>query len=132
LRPEEIGTEVFLLPAAGHAEKDGTFTNTQRLLQWHEKAVEPPGDCTSEPWFAYHLGRRLRERAAASRRRRDEPLRALTWDYPLRGANGEPEVEAVAREIHGRKLAGTSGDGELVDGFTDLRADGSTACGCWI
>src|SRR6185503_14186602 len=89
LRPEEIATEVFLLPAAGHAEKDGTFTNTQRLLQWHEKAVEPPGDCTSEPWFAYHLGRRLRERAASSRRRRDEPLRALTWDYPLRGANGE-------------------------------------------
>ena len=32
------------MPAAGHAEKDGTFTNTQRLLQWREKAVDPPGD----------------------------------------------------------------------------------------
>ena len=30
--PEEIGTEVFFLPAAAHTEKDGCFTNTQRLL----------------------------------------------------------------------------------------------------
>ena len=49
LRTEEIPTEIFLLPAAGHAEKDGTFTNTQRLLQWHHKAVEPPGDARSRP-----------------------------------------------------------------------------------
>ena len=57
LRTEDIETEVFFLPAAGHAEKDGTFTNTQRLLQWREKAVEPPGDCRSENWFVFHLGR---------------------------------------------------------------------------
>ena len=42
VRPQDIGTEVFFLPAAAHTEKDGTFTNTQRLLQWHHKAVEPP------------------------------------------------------------------------------------------
>ncbi len=47
-RPEEIATEVFFLPAAAHTEKDGTFTNTQRLLQWREKAVEPTGDCRSD------------------------------------------------------------------------------------
>src|SRR4029079_3069282 len=115
LRTDEIATEVFLMPAAGHAEKDGTVTNTQRLLQGHEKAVDPPGDCRSETWFAYHLGRRLRERARASKRRRDQPLQALTWDYTVEGALGEPVVEAVAREIHGRKLrqgADAAGDGE--------------------
>jgi formate dehydrogenase major subunit len=128
LVPGTIATEVFLFPAAGHAEKDGTFTNTQRLLQWHEKAVEPPGDCTSEPWFVFHLGRRLKERAKASRRRRDQPLRALTWDYPLAGARREPVVEEIAREINGRQVDG----GELVNGFGELAADGSTACGCWI
>ena len=64
---EDIGTEVFFLPAAAHTEKDGTFTNTQRLLQWHHKAVEPPGDCRSELWFAYHLARRLRERSRLDR-----------------------------------------------------------------
>jgi formate dehydrogenase major subunit len=133
LVPEEIATEVFLFPAAGHAEKSGSFTNTQRLLQWHEKAVEPPGDCRSEPWFVYHLGRRLKAKAAAharehGERRRDEPLRALTWDYPTEGEHDEPVVEAVLREINGWKV----GDGELVSGFKDLAADGSTACGCWI
>ncbi len=51
-------TEVFFLPAASHVEKEGTFTQTQRLLQWREKAVDPPGDCRSELWFFYHLGRR--------------------------------------------------------------------------
>src|SRR6185436_9052173 len=134
LKTDEIATEVFLLPAAGHAEKDGTFTNTQRLLQWHEKAVDPPGDCRSETWFADQLARRLKERVRKSRRRRDRPLQALTWDYPVAGAHGEPVVEAVAREIHGRKVGtgGAGGDGELVSGFTDLAADGSTACGCWI
>ena len=47
LRTEDIETEVFLMPAAGHVEKEGTFTNTQRLLQWREKAVDPPGDARS-------------------------------------------------------------------------------------
>ena len=54
--PEECRTEVFFLPAASHVEKEGTFTQTQRLLQWREKAVEPPGDARSELWFFYHLG----------------------------------------------------------------------------
>jgi formate dehydrogenase major subunit len=81
LRTEEIGTEVFFLPAAAHSEKDGTFTNTQRLLQWHHKAVEPPGDCRSDLWFYYELGRRIKERLAGSTDPRDRPLQDLTWDY---------------------------------------------------
>ena len=53
VRPEDIATEVFFFPAAAHTEKDGSFTNTQRLLQWHHKAIEPPGDCRSE--LRFHL-----------------------------------------------------------------------------
>src|SRR5919202_3909851 len=66
LRTDEIPTEVFFLPAAAHTEKDGSFTNTQRLLQWHHQAVEPKGDCRSDLWFMYHLGRRIRDKLAAS------------------------------------------------------------------
>src|SRR4051794_32807546 len=66
MRTEDIGTEVFLLPAAAHTEKDGSFTNTQRLLQWHHQAVEPPGDARSDLWFAFHLGRIIREKLADS------------------------------------------------------------------
>ena len=53
IKPEDIGTEVFFFPAAAHTEKDGSFTNTQRLLQWHHKAVEPQGDTRSELDFIY-------------------------------------------------------------------------------
>jgi formate dehydrogenase major subunit len=128
LRPEEIATEVFLLPAAGHAEKDGCFTNTQRLLQWHQKAVDPPGDARSETWFMYHLGRRLKEKAKQDPRPRNAGLGALTWDYSLEGTMQEPKVEEVLQEINGYAVA----DHTLVSGFTELKADGSTACGCWI
>ena len=91
LDPRRIGTEVFFFPAAGHAEKDGSFTNTQRMLQWHEKAVDAPGDCRSDRWFVYHLGRRLKAKAAADASPHNDGLRALTWDYPTNGSRGEPD-----------------------------------------
>lgn len=128
LRTEEIETEVFFLPAAGHAEKEGCFTNTQRLIQWHQKAVDPPGDARSETWFMYHLGRRLKEKAKLDPRPRNAGLNALTWDYPLNGKIREPNVEDVLQEINGYTLP----DRTLVKGFGELKADGSTACGCWI
>lgn len=128
LRPEEIPTEVFLLPAAGHAEKNGCFTNTQRLLQWHQKAADPPGDARSETWFMFHLGRRLKEKAKQDPRPRNAGLRALTWDYSLEGPLREPNVEEILQEINGYTVA----DHALVSGFSELKADGSTACGCWI
>src|ERR671938_371962 len=94
LKTEEIPTEVFFLPAASHVEKDGSFTNTQRLLQWHYKAVDPKHDCRSELWFYYHLGRMLRERVKDSNLERDRPLQHLTWHYPTLGELEEPSAEA--------------------------------------
>jgi formate dehydrogenase major subunit len=126
--PEEIRTEVFFFPAATHAEKEGTFTNTQRLLQWREKAIDAPGDARSELHFFFHLGRRLKELYASSRDDRDVLMRALRWDYPISGARAEPDVEAVLKEINGYRVD-TRAPLRL---FTELAADGSTACGCWI
>ncbi len=126
LTTTKIGTEVFLMPAAAHTEKDGTFTNTQRLLQWHNKAVEPEGDTRSELWFFYHLGRIIREKLSSSRQPRDEPVLRLAWDYPTAGPIDEPSAAAVLAEING-----WGPDGPLA-GYTDLEADGSTASGCWI
>lgn len=128
LDPKTIKTEIFLLPAAGHAEKDGSFTNTQRLIQFHEKAIDPPGDCRSETWFMYHLGRRIKAKAAKESTRRNQPVNALTWNYGTHGMHAEPNVEEVLGEINGYRVK----DRRLVSGYRDLRADGSTACGCWI
>src|SRR6185436_2936691 len=126
--PQECRTEVFFLPAASHAEKEGTFTQTQRLLQWREKALDPPGDCRSELWFFYHLGRLLRERLAGSTLPRDQGLLSLKWDYATHGELQEPSGEEVLREINGYDVA----TGAPLPGFAALKADGSTACGCWI
>jgi formate dehydrogenase major subunit len=129
VKPEDIATEVFFFPAAAHTEKNGTFTNTQRLLQWHSKAVEPKGDCRSELDFVYRLGRRLKTMYSGEfGQTRNWPIRDVTWDYPVEGPLQELSAEAVLREINGYTLA----DGKPVDGFTALQADGSTACGCWI
>jgi len=128
LDPRTIATEVFFLPAAGHAEKAGSFTNTQRMVQFREKAVEPPGDSRSETWFMYHLGRRMKDRAAKARTRRNEGLNALTWNYTLTGATQDPDPEEILMEINGYSWP----DKKQVNGYRDLKADGSTACGCWI
>jgi len=127
--PERCRTEVFFMPAASHAEKEGTFTQTQRMLQWREKAVEPPGDARSELWFFYHLGRRIKERLASSTLRRDQGIKALTWDYGMIGARGdEPDGEEVLKEINGYDLT----SGRLLSTFNEMKPDGSTSGGCWI
>jgi len=152
LKTEEIETEVFLFPAAGHAEKEGAFTNTQRLLQWRQKAVDPPGDARSEAWFMHQLALRLIAKAKQSNDPLDEPLRALDWWYP-EDELGDPKMEAVLAEINGwytnpvagggdpggndgivfgvdRK--GNSHHGPQIDGYPRLKSDGSTASGAWI
>jgi len=131
-RTEDIETEVFFLPAAAHTEKAGTFTNTQRLLQWRHQAVEPQGDQRSDLWFIWHLGRRIREKLATRQPEigesaMDRPVLDLTWDYPTHGKYDDPDPHAVLREVNG-----WGADGKALSGYTDLKDDGSTTCGCWI
>ncbi|MBV9196891.1 MAG: molybdopterin-dependent oxidoreductase [Solirubrobacterales bacterium] len=126
-RAQDIQTEVFFLPAAAHTEKDGSFTNTQRLLQWHHKAVEPPDDCRSELHWIYHLGRVIRQKLAHSTDPRDRPILELTWDYPLQAPQEEPDAEHVLQEISGR-----GADGSFLPKYEELKDDGSTTCGSWL
>ena len=104
--PEECRTEVFFFPAASHVEKEGTFTQTERMLQWREQAVEPVDDQRSDLWFTYHLGRLIRERLAGSADERDRPIVELNWDLPVHGDPvwGEPDAEEVLRRINGYHL----------------------------
>ena len=144
--PSEIKTEVFFIPAAAAQEKEGSLTNTQRLVQWHNKALDPSGDCRSDAWFLYNLGKRLKQLYASSTDPKDQALLNLTWDYdfdeqphlpdgtPSR-IEGEPDLEKVLMEINGHRLDETdpsSGRPRLVSGFSELKDDGSTACGCWV
>src|SRR5438477_10374825 len=94
LKAEEIDTEVFFFPAAGYDEKEGAFTNTQRLLKWREKAVDPPGDCRSDAWFIHQLALRLIAKAKTAEDAINEPLRELDWWYP-EDELGDTKTEAV-------------------------------------
>src|SRR5437762_1232212 len=127
LKPEEIATEIFFLPASSHVEKDGSFTNTQRLVQWHYKAVDPKADCRSDLWFYYHLGLKIRERLKDSVEPRDRPLLELTWHYPTHGEHNEPSAEAVLREMNG-----WDANGKALPAYKQLKADGSTTSGNWL
>lgn len=129
-RTEDIGTEVFFMPAANHTEKAGSFTQTQRMVQWRDKAVDPPGDAISELEFAYELGKRVREKLKDSTDPRDRPILDLTWDYPV-DEHGEPDAEAVLAEINGRHIAGEKA-GEPLKAFGEMKDDGTTIGGCWI
>ncbi len=144
--PSDIKTEVFLIPAAANPENDGTLTNTQRLLQWHSKAIDPPEDCRSDSWFVYNLGKRLRQLYAGSTDPKDQPLLSLTWDYdydsPARlpdgsmsRIEGDVDAEKILMEMNGCKLDETdprTGRPRLLTGFSELKGDGTTACGVWI
>jgi formate dehydrogenase major subunit len=150
--PSAIKTEVFFMPAAGSPEKEGTLTNTQRLLQWHNKALDPPGDCRSDAWFIYQLGKRLKALYAGSTDPKDAPIRNLTWDYdhphPPKLPDGttsrivgEPAIQQVLRELNGyESVSGGELSGDVapgttrrqLKGFAELKDDGSTACGCWV
>jgi formate dehydrogenase major subunit len=142
----EVKTEVFFIPAAANPETDGTLTNTQRLLQWHTKAIDPPGDCRSDSWFVYNLGKRLRQLYAGSTESKDQPLLNLTWNYefdePPRLPDGSPsrigndvDAEKVLMEMNGCKLDEfdpKTGRPRLLSAYSELRGDGTTACGIWI
>jgi formate dehydrogenase major subunit len=142
----DIKTEVFFIPAASSVEKEGTLTNTQRLLQWHNKVLDPPHDARSDAWFIYQLGKRLKKLYAGSTDPKDAPLRNLTWDYEhehlqklpdgtVSRIAGEPDIDLVLQEVNGFRTTETdarTGRPKLLPGFSDLKDDGSTACGCWI
>jgi formate dehydrogenase major subunit len=146
----KIKTEIFLMPAAASTEKEGSFTNTQRLIQWRDKAVDPPLDARSDLWFVYHLGKRLKALYAGSKEAKDRALQALTWDYdPAKPEPGsrildEPDALLVLKEINGYYVQSPEGignsngrrytlrDAPHVPNFTVLKSDGSTACGSWI
>jgi formate dehydrogenase major subunit len=127
LSTDRIGTEVFFLPAASHVEKDGSFTNTQRLLQWRDKALDPPGDARSDLGLMYDLGKRIRAKLAGSDAEMDRPVLDLTWDYPEEGKHSEPSAAVILAELNGY-----AADGSPLASFNDLADDGSTRCGSWI
>ncbi len=135
---QDVKTEVFFLPAAPAAEKDGSLTNTMRLIQWHERAVKPPGDVHSDADFFCTLAHRLQKLYAGSKKDRDQGFLAANFTYGAKP--DEPEMVEVLKEINGVATEDiTDKDGKVVyrkgqplNTFAHLTDDGKTTSGCWI
>ena len=136
--PKDVKTEVFFIPAAPAAEKDGSLTNTMRLIQWHERAVKPPGDVQTDAQFVCTLAHRLQKLYAGSKQARDKGFLAANFTYGPEPDH--PDMLLVLKEVNGfatQDLADKDGKpmyrkGQAISTFAHLRDDGSTASGCWI
>ncbi len=135
--PAAIQTEVFQLPTTCFAEEDGALVNSARWLQWHWKAADPPGEAKPDIWIMSGIFHRMREMYRKDGGAFPDPLLNLAWNYT---DPTEPSPEDVAKDMNGRALvdlkdqtgAVTTRAGQLLDGFAQLRDDGTTASGCWI
>jgi formate dehydrogenase major subunit len=137
--PTKIQTEVFRLPSTCFAEETGSFTNSGRVIQWHWKAADPPGDGKSDTEIMGSLFAKLRDLYKQEGGAFPDPVVNLTWPY---AKPASPAPEELAREFNGKALADVldpkdptkvlAKAGEQLAGFAQLRDDGSTSCGNWI
>ena len=136
--PASIQTEVFQLPTTCFAEENGSLVNSARWLQWHWKAAPPPGDAQSDIWIMSGLFHRMREMYRKDGGAFPDPILNLTWDYtnpvdPDPGGTGQGDERPGADRAQGRhRRRRPLKAGQLLDGFAQLRDDGTTASGCWI
>jgi len=136
--PKKIKTEVFLLPAASSVEKEGSITNSGRVLQWRYKAQEPIGDTKPDGQIVHELYVRVRDLYAKEGGILPDPILKLKWDY---AKEGKVDFHTVAKEVNGYFLEDIAEHpvdkkaykkGTLVPTFVYLLADGRTSCGNWI
>src|SRR6185295_2838373 len=135
----QIGTEVYLLPAASFAEKDGTFTNSARWLQWKWRATDPPGQAKPDQEIVALLVLAVQDLYKKAGGVFPDPVLNVSWSYANRA---NPDLGEVLKEMNGKALADVRDDkdptkllrtaGQQLDGFGQLRDDGSTMCGNWL
>jgi len=138
-KPQDVKTEVFLLPAANFAEKDGSFTNSARWVQWKWKAADPPGDAKPDQEIIGRLFLKIRDLYKKEGGKLSEPIMNLNWWY---SNPASPSQAEVCKEINGWALEDIKDEkdpktivlkaGQQLGKFLDSRADGSTLSGNWL
>jgi len=140
ITPEEmkkIPTEVYRLPGAGFAEKDGTFVNSARWLQWKWAALPTPGDAKLDQEILARIFLKVRELYRKDGGKFPDPILNLAWNYTQ---PQNPSLSEVAKELNGKALGDLEDKatgaviktGQQLPGFSWLRDDGSTISGNWL
>ena len=153
----EITTEVFVLPAAGSVEKEGSVSNSGRWMQWRYKAADAPGMAKPDADIMGMIFAELKRLYRDGKGAFPAPILNLKWDeyfHPVQeGSHEALEVDPhlLAKEINGYALEDFTvkskswerggqleetdkkyTKGQLITTFGDLQADGTTSSGCWI
>jgi formate dehydrogenase major subunit len=139
---KNIKTEVYRLPGAGFAEKDGTFVNSARWLQWKWAALPTPGDARLDQAILAQIFLKVRELYTKDKDKPEtkfpDPILNVSWAYTNPSS---PSLTEVAKEINGKALADLHDEkqtptdwkaGQQLPGFAWLRDDGTTSCGNWL
>ena len=134
---KNINTTVYRLPGAGFAEKDGTFVNSARWLQWKSAALPPPGDCRLDQDILAQIFLKIRELYKKEGGKFPDPILQASWSYVL---PAHPSLSEIAKEINGKALAEINDEktgvtlkaGQQLPTFGMLHDDGTTMCGNWL
>lgn len=136
MTPADIQTEVYYLPCALIYEKPGTILNSGRWIQWRYQAVEPWEEAKPDYEIVDLLWREIVRLYEEEGGANPDPVFNLKWDYYV---DGKIDPRPVSWALNGYRVDGTdcntTSDDPQVDllaGYSEMAADGSTACGMWI
>lgn len=136
MSPADVQTEVYYLPCALIYEKPGTILNSGRWLQWRYQAVEPWEEAKPDYEIVDLLWREIVRLYEEEGGANPDPILMTKWDYYV---DGKIDPRPVAWALNGYRVEGSSCDTtsddpqvDLCAGYSELAADGSTACAMWI
>jgi formate dehydrogenase major subunit len=114
-----------MVPTTHWIEKDGSFVNSGRWMQWKDAVIPPDGQARHDHWVLAEVFQRVKKLYQQNGGKFPEPLMALTMKYK---DPAKPELDELAQEINGFDLT----TGKRLDSFAKLKDDGTTTAGDWI
>src|SRR5580693_95399 len=134
---KQIHTTVYRLPGAGFAEKDGTFVNSARWLQWKNVALPPPGEARLDQEILATIFLEVRQLYQKDGGKFPDPILNASFAYTNPYS---PSLAEVAKELNGKATADltdpktnvTIKAGQQLPSFAWLKDDGTTLSGNWL
>lgn len=136
--PKKVKTEVFLLPTCSYVEREGSISDSSRMAQWRNKALDPVGESKADGQIVHELYTKVKVLYRKEGGAFPDPILNLKWNY---ANDGKVDFHLVAKDINGYFLEDIAEHpfdkkaykkGTLVPSFAFLLADGKTSCGNWI